>query len=135
MSTCQRLGGGAIALDKIICPLYVHCQGGEVVHNVIVSHASWINLGVNNQLEAVREWDRIIQKFWTMNRMLVLPNSIMGSPFVVLFYRGGEVADGPGAPPKVRRRLISTQYTTHRLTTYATSNAHQRLPVFMLTSM
>ena len=56
MSTCQRLGGGAIALDKIICPLYVHCQGGEAV-NVIVGCALWINIDVNNELDAIREWD------------------------------------------------------------------------------
>lgn len=128
----RRASDFNLFLASVVSPgmmALILCHGHE--H----SRASWINLDVNNQLEAVREWDRIIQKFWTGNKMSVLPNSIMGSPFVVLFYRGGEVADGPGAPPKVRRRLISTQHTTHRLPTDATSNAHQRLSVFMLTSM
>jgi hypothetical protein len=128
-------------LDEIICPLYVHCQGGEAV-NVIVGCALWINIDVNNELDAIREWDRIIKKFLTGIKLLVSTKQHHGIPFVVIVVVRSQMVPeitlrslGPGAPPKVRQGLISTQHTTHRLPTDATRNAHQRLSVFMLTSM
>jgi hypothetical protein len=76
--------------------------------------------------------------------MLVSTKQHHGIPFVVIVVVRLQMVPeitlrslGPGAPPKVRQGLISisTQHITHRLPTDATRNAHQRLSVFMLTSM
>ena len=53
---CQKLGGGAITSNNIVRPFYVHCQRIEVI-NVVIHCASWVNVNINNQIEAFGKWD------------------------------------------------------------------------------
>jgi hypothetical protein len=54
-------------MDKVICPLYIHYQGDEVV---------WVNLDLNNQLKAVCQWYQIVQEFLMRIRCWFLPNFV-----------------------------------------------------------
>ena len=84
---------GAITLNKVACPFYVHYQGNEVV-NVVIGCALWVDVNFNNQLVAVHEWDQIDQEFRRGDKILISSKQCHWVPFFVVFNHSCEIADG-----------------------------------------
>ncbi len=128
-ASVECLERGAIASNKIVCSFFVHYQRNEVV-DVVTICASWVDVNFNNQLEAVHEWDGIIQDFLRGDKILTSSNQHHQVPFLCVLNHSCEIADGfdiilhlygPGAPPKVSRRLISASSSSGSCITVLTA--------------